>query len=210
MEFSFTYSTPQADIRISLTAKPALCEELIKYQKKAHFDELCKKSCPNYDSNWSCPPNSPSYETYAGKYKNCLLLLATCDLAQFGWLKSDNLRVRTANSRLKSFSNRLLKYLENSLDGMMLSTGICRRCKQCTKRSSGELGCKKPQEMRYSLQTLGLNVAQVSEDWFKHKLLWQSNQTSPAYSSVVSGILTNDELPANKLASLIEQYQSTL
>ena len=50
--------------------KAIVCEnkDLIKYMKRDYLLNLCAEGCPNYNTNWSCPPNSPRFDEYSADY----------------------------------------------------------------------------------------------------------------------------------------------
>lgn len=100
------------------------------------------------------------------------------------------MKVKASNSILKSRLDRLMRELEIKYTGKMLTNGSCRLCKTCNKKNN--LPCKKPFEMRYSMEALGLNVAQIAQHFFGHRLLWYKDKKAPSYSSVVSCLLTNE------------------
>ncbi|MFZ5989339.1 MAG: DUF2284 domain-containing protein [Bacillota bacterium] len=170
-----------------------------------YFNKLCAKGCINYNNKWSCPPHSPAYSSYSKNYEHCLLLLFTCDLSQFNYVKTEYMKVKTSNSILKSQSDRFSRFLENELYGKMLSNGSCRLCKPCSKKVSAD-SCINPLKLRYSLESLGLNVEKISQDIFNHQLLWYKAKVCPTYSSVISGLLTNRTLEQSYLLELIKAY----
>lgn len=207
MNFCFLHKTPTADIRIQLCLQGTYAPALSQYENKCYFNNLCENGCVNYNKKWSCPPYSPAYSSYSKNFEYCLLTLFSCDLSQFSYVETEYMKVKTSNSILKSQSDRLSRFLEDELSGKMLSNGSCRLCKPCSKKFS-EDSCKNPLKLRYSLESLGLNVEGISQDIFSHKLLWYKAKVSPIYSSVVSGILTNTTLEQHYLIKLIKAYCS--
>jgi len=205
MVFDYKHKTPSADINIRLSLKSICADELVQYENKYRFSKLCERQCVNYDRKWSCPPHSPAYTDYSKNFRYCLLILLSCRLSDFDHVKSGYMKVKTSNSILKSQSDRLTRFLESELAGRMLSNGSCRLCKPCSKKTSGDK-CKKPEKLRYSMESLGLNVAGISQDYFNHPLLWYKNKTIPQYSTVVSAVLTNKPLQNGDIESLIMKY----
>lgn len=128
----------------------------------------------------------------------------TCELSQFDYTKTDYMKIKASNSILKSKSDKIARIFENKLSGIMMSNGSCRLCKPCNKKK--ELSCKRPNDMRYSMESLGLNVEQISEDFLYHKLLWYRDKTAPKYSSVLTGILTNKYVDPSDISRDIINY----
>ena len=50
--------------------KAVVCENeyLIKFMNRDYFYDLCKGECPNFNKNWSCPPNSPRFDEFVKDY----------------------------------------------------------------------------------------------------------------------------------------------
>lgn len=207
MKFKFLHKTPTANIEIKLLLNVTNASTLGKYEDKCYFNSLCESGCVNYNRKWSCPPYSPVYSLYARNFEYCILTLFSCDLSQFNYVKTEYMKVKTSNSILKSQSDKLSRYLEDRLLGIMLSNGSCRLCKPCTKKISLDT-CRNPLKLRYSLESLGLNVEKISEEYFNHRLLWYKPRLSLDYSTVVSGVLTNEIFEKNNFLKLIEEYCS--
>jgi predicted metal-binding protein len=207
MNFFFLHKTPTTDIRIQLSLKVINAPALSQYEDKRYFSNLCENGCVNYNKKWSCPPYSPAYQAYSQNYEYCLLTLFSCDLSQFIYVKTEYMKVKTSNSILKSQSDKLSRFLEDDLSGKMLSNGSCRLCKPCSKKVSAD-SCKNPLKLRYSLESLGLNVEKISQVFFNHQLLWYTSKVSPNYATVVSGILANTTLEQYQLLEIIKRYCS--
>lgn len=163
----------------------------MKYEDKRKFDNLCKTGCPNYLCKWSCPPYAPLFTDVALKWDKTYIVFMHMDLSQFSYIKNDYLKVKAANTMLKSRADRFIRKMA-SLHGKCISTGSCRLCKPC-KCKLGE-PCAHSDLMAYSFEALGINVSQLVEDCFKKQLIWYKQNCLPQYTSVVCGILTNENL----------------
>lgn len=167
---------------------PQLLED---YINKELFDRLCKQGCPNYGKKWSCPPLSPVYIDYTKNWEKLFILYMQISFDQFDYIKSDHLKVKAANVILKSRADKFLRKMSVQY-GNYISTGSCRLCKPC-KRKIGA-SCAHPDIMTYSFEALGVDVSKLVEKHFSRALLWYKPNNLPAYTSVVSGLLTNDEI----------------
>lgn len=202
IEFNFEHKTPSSN-NILINLHGIICETSIlhKFENKELFNNMCKGGCPNYKKKWSCPPYSPKFSSYSENYKYALIVLMSCDLEQFNYIKTEYMKVKASHSILKSRMDNLMRSLENDFDGLMISSGSCKLCKPCNCKQS--LTCKKPNLKRYSMEALGLDVGTVSLDLFKHELLWYKNKKAPSYSSILSCLLLNN---LNHIDSNIIQY----
>lgn len=110
------------------------------------------------------------------------------NINDLGYIKQDYLKIKAANSILKS---RIDKALLNSLseDEKNISTGSCRLCKPCKRKNNEK--CAHPSEMTYSFEALGIDVSRMVNDIFGLTLLWYSKGNPPQYTCVVAGLLSN-------------------
>ena len=56
--------------------------------------------------------------------------------------------------------------------------------------------------MAYSFESLGINVDALVKEYFKKPLLWYKKGSVPEYTSVVCGLLTNEDLSLDILKEL--------
>ena len=206
-QIAFTKNTPSDRIIIKAKVVKAPADILAKYQDKLRFENLCKSGCPNYGRKWSCPPYSPGYSAYYKDYPHVLLVLFWCTLDQFSYAGTEIIKVKAANSILKSSIDRFMRSLAQEFNGVMLSNGSCRLCRPCS-RKTGTDGCKRPEEMRFSMEALGLDVSSISKDFFDHPLMWYKNKKAPLYSSVISCLLIKKEIKDAGMICMIRDYLS--
>ena len=93
----------------------------------------------------------------------------------------------------------LYKYgltIEPILNGISFKSGSCRLCHPCAAKLKKP--CKKPKKMRYSLESVGVDVASLASK-LDHEILWYKNKKLPKYVSVVGGVLTNKKVPEKNL-----------
>lgn len=166
--------------------------QLYKYCNQDYFNLLCKDGCPNFGKKWSCPPYAPNYIDFTRQYNKILIVLLQIELEEFAYIKQNYLKIKAANSVLKS---RVDKALKKSLidKEFYISTGSCRLCKPC-KCKKGII-CKHPQEKTYSFEALGINVSELAKECFGIELQWYKKDYLPEYTCVVAGLLTNAENP---------------
>lgn len=177
---------------------------LKKYLDTQTFNNCCKSGCPNYNQKWSCPPYTPKYENFVQHYNFITIILLKIELTHFSYIKNDYLKVKAANSILKSRIDKTLRNFKTS-DTHYISTGSCRLCKPC-KRKKG-IPCAHPELMSYSFEAFGINVSVLSQDLFGIELLWYSKHNLPQYTCVIAGILFNNEFSHNQLIETLEKYQ---
>ena len=173
------------------------------YVDKAKFNKLCANGCPNYARKWSCPPFSPSFQEFAAGWDSLFVLYLRIGMDQFAYIKNDYLKIKAANSILKSRADRFLRKMAEQY-GRFISTGSCRLCKPCKCKMNAS--CAHPEKMTYSFEALGLDVNALVNRCFQKPLLWYKPHSLPAYTSVVCGLLTNKPL---SIETLHDEYVTT-
>jgi len=161
-----------------------------------YFKELCKNGCANYAKKWSCPPYAPLYKDYAAGWNKLAVFLFQTDISQFFYIKNKYLKIKAANSILKSRADKYLRALAIQ-HGAYISTGSCRLCKPC--KCKLDLPCAYPQKMAYSFEAMGVNVGALVQTCFGSELLWYNHGNLPKHTSVVCGLLTNNDICIDEL-----------
>lgn len=161
------------------------------FERRERFRQLCEDGCKNYGCKWSCPPFSPSFSSVAAHWTSIYLIYIRIPLSAFTDIKNDYLKVKAANSMIKSRADKFMQALAKE-KGKYITTGSCRLCKPCRKQK-GE-PCAHPATMAYSLEALGLDVDHLVRTYFSKPLLWYKKGHIPEYTSVVCGLLTNESV----------------
>ena len=192
--------TNSAKLFYSVAICCAPANSIDKYLDVDLFYALCNTGCVNYNKKWSCPPHSPSYKDFSAGWEHLFILCARMELSQFSYVKTDYLKVKAANSILKSRVDKFLRYIKTKY-GRYISTGSCRLCKPCKCKIG--LPCAHSELMAYSFEAMGVDVSKLVIEQFQKPLLWYKPQCLPEYTSVVCGLLTNAEIT---LQDLQEEY----
>lgn len=163
-------------------------QELTSFVNVKKYYTLCKTGCINYNQKWSCPPCSPDFISYTHKFNNIFIIMLQTDISNFNYIKNSYLKIKAANSILKS---RLEKTVRSfmSKDTHYILSGSCRLCKPCKKKINQK--CVHPDKMSYSFEALGINVSELVKNCFQIELQWYSKNNLPEYTCVVGGIISN-------------------
>ncbi|MDR2711521.1 MAG: DUF2284 domain-containing protein [Clostridiales bacterium] len=205
MECSFSVNaiTKSATLVYNVCLKKCDADSISNFANAKQFNKLCETGCLNYGKKWSCPPHSPNYRDFSVGWDNLFILYARIELFQFSYAKNDYLKVKAANSVLKSRADKFLRYVVAKY-GRYISTGSCRLCKPC-KCKMGQ-PCAHPDLMTYSFEAMGIDVDKLIIEQFQKPLLWYKPHCLPEYTSVVCGLLTNAEITAEDLKEEYLQY----
>ena len=204
MKIEYCHSTATGSRRINLTAIDLPIATLQQYYHEPQVRDACRTGCMNFNKKWCCPPVAKNFEMLAEGYSYAIIICLHINLTDFECIKSKYQRIRAANSVLKSQSNRISRKIELECGGLALLNGSCCLCKPCAKKL--DLLCRKPEQMRYSLEATGINVCNLLEETIGFQLQWYSREFMPQYTAVASGILHNLKhlYDRNSLYSLVK------
>ena len=93
-----------------------------------------------------------------------------------------------------AFHDAMLTVEQKIPDSIMLSSGGCTLCSECT-RPKGE-PCRQPDRMRYSLDSFGFDLSAITEELLGIKLLWCKGRL-PAYYTLIHALLEKE--PASSM-----------
>lgn len=198
--FIATAHTKSAWIRYIIELCSLTPKDCFSLEDKETFRGFCADGCTNYKRKWSCPPYSPSFYDFTSEWNKLYVLYMRINTDQFSYIKNDYLKIKAANSILKSRADKFLCKMAKQ-HGRYISTGSCRLCKPCKCKIN--MPCAHPDEMTYSFEALGVDVGALVNMCFQKPLLWYKPQSLPKYTSVVCGLLTNESL---SIESLEDEY----
>lgn len=153
----------------------------------------CCRECPNYDKRWSCPPYNFSVEAIWKQYTSILLYEVKIPISRELQEKTYSQEELNEISReilapvKKQLTEELLALEEQNPGSRALFAGTCELCENCNKESGGL--CQHPEQMRYSIEALGGNVAQAAQVYFDDRILWAANGHLPEYYILLGGLL---------------------
>jgi predicted metal-binding protein len=176
------------------------------------------QNCDQYERNYSCPGHPFDEWTYVTGYSHAVLILTEIPTEALTTRKEDlyslDLSSRVLDQhRAKSpdgtvapevalamyvydavksqMTERLLLFEQQHSDTVGLPPGSCTSCEVCLK--SVGVDCPNPENVRYSLESLGFKVSDIYERFFDRPLEWVSGKL-PATFQTCSAILSRDEL----------------
>lgn len=180
---------------------------LTKYQDVPHFLTYCKE-CTNYNAKWSCPPLAVNPKTYLNDYSKIYLVGL-----QIFYDEKTKAEINT-KEKIMDFSQKLLRKMKNQLADNLLniekevpntlsfSSGGCSWCCKCTRPNNQP--CRKPEKMRYSLDSFGVDLGKVTEEFLNIKLLWGLDKL-PDYHTLIHAIVIKDSCDTELLMKKLNQ-----
>lgn len=163
-------------------------EEFIRECVKVfQFTLLCAE-CENYGQRWTCPPFDFAPMQLWRKYKSIQL---------FGRILApetdvDASAMLAALEREKDILlNELLDLEKKHPGSLALSAGCCTICDEGCNRPD-KRPCRHRDKMRYSIESLGGDVAKASERYLDTPLLWIKGGVVPDYLTLVGGLLLKE------------------
>jgi predicted metal-binding protein len=188
----FPAETPSARLDYTVSLETITPNTVFGLVRKKTFEKMCAQGCPNYGMKWSCPPFAPSFQEWLQDETSLLVIMLSIRFDQFSYIKNDYLKVKAANSILKSRLDKVLRKTARLYNARYLSSGSCRLCKPCKCKHG--LPCANPHIMSYSYEALGIDVSALVECCFDYPLLWYKKGYLPPYTCVVGGLFSTDPL----------------
>ena len=175
--------------KVIYNIKKITIEELLKYFNPKIVHNYCKQ-CPDYDKFWSCPEFSFNEKQYLRQYNYAFIISAK--------LYAGEDEINSYYSQLrKIFDKKLLELEKKYKHTTSLFAGRCYLCDICSKLSNKP--CIYPEYMRYSLESLGIEVTKIVEEVLKDKIIW-SNDSKQEYILLVGGLLSKENITLNNLS----------
>lgn len=172
-------------------ASLSMSEMLEKYVDVEKFLGYCT-ACPRCGQTWSCPPYDfdpadiwPRYEALS---LHALQIFPESEEAKAAALSDVEGFLRPFREAL----DRLLEALERGTPGSLrLDAGRCLVCERCARRD--EKACRFPAKLRYSLESLGGDVAALAAEKLGVPLRWGTKDAPAEYYVLVGALLTGEK-----------------
>lgn len=183
--------------RLELIMNEISTEELNKlYLSQDKFWGFCK-ACPKFDQFWACPSYSFDVLDYINEYQFATIIGVKIHIdSMLIELKKENQEVNELSRKIldgirQQIDESLLTIESNYPNTRALFAGACKICPICTK--SYHEPCCNLEKMRYSLESFGYDVGEISKNVLHSELLW-GNGNFPAYYILVSAVLSKESL----------------
>ncbi len=116
----------------------------------------CRYGCPNYNSNWCCPPASPDTERVRSilqEYSLALLLVGQERNPEY-YNNSRRKRIKQVRCWKETVALERYLFLQGYYKAFSLLPGPCSLCRECAYPQT----CHFPQERRPSLESFSIDV----------------------------------------------------
>ena len=183
----------------------AKIEELSEYQDIPKFEAFCMQ-CPNYGKKWACPPHFFDIKSFFRGRRHAHIVAMKIPTDTFAG-KGGNIDVWelakkiTDMARLE-FDELLLEAEKRHPNSLALFAGTCANCPEDVCPRENGLPCVRPEKMRQSLESLGYDVAAISEEKLGIKMLWAKDGRLPPYLTLVGALISNEPEAALAQAEL--------
>ena len=105
----------------------------------------------------------------------------------------------------RSTLEALLSKMQIDFECLKTSCGTCNICKRCALLDNKN--CYHPEEMRYSMEAMGMDLAKLSEEIFDHKLTWNSENKKSNICTSIGSILFNGTFLEDDFCDLARNYR---
>lgn len=173
----YTIEKHQRDISVK--------EYVRDYVNVAEFLEYCK-ACPNYNSVWSCPPYDFDPEDFWNEFSELHVVARKIIFAPETSVE-EGTRIL---AEVKAQMGEELYAMEKEYPGSVsLSAGSCSMCSEegCSRPEGAP--CRRPCDMRYSIESIGGNVGLTVSKLMGIQLEWVQEGKLPSHFVLVGGLL---------------------
>ena len=152
------------------------------------FDERVKvacTSCEMFGKNFACPPYSPDLQVYSAAAKTVLVICY---------------RVAVEHTKAAAVEEQYLtayqvakEHLHNNLNiyhtrgYTVAGCGPCEECAHCAVEKGSNI-CKFPRKRIFSLESLGINLVELSKEIFGFTLEWSGPRTAANFVSAIGAV----------------------
>ena len=182
------YTTQLMTASASVSDYMASCVNIDKFKK-------CCEACPNYGKTWACPPYRFERRDYWDHFSKLMIvadkIIFDADIKKTVPDKND--RLEYGKNVLKIEKIKLLDALydmeKDHPGSRLLSGGACELCEEGTCQRLSAQPCRHPQQLRYSIESLGGDVIKTCREYFDTEILWSPDGSLPEYFMLVMGLL---------------------
>lgn len=161
--------------------KEVALTKLFDYYQPAEVEGYCR-ACPNYGNIWSCPPYETDVIKSVKAYDRALII----GVETFDFHASK----RAIALAMNQIAERLPVYV--------LIAGNCEICDTCSKGAG--MPCVYPEQMKYSLESIGFHVSDICEHILGKSLKW--DEENPVYLAVAAVLYRTDDANVRFSATL--------
>jgi predicted metal-binding protein len=154
-----------------------------------HYKLGCE-ACKKHGKNLACPPFSPALRQYAGNANTAKVVCLRLPLEYFNHLPFEE-RYRECFRKVKSLLVEIL--LANRSKGLQVAgSGPCQACEECSAES-GSSDCRNPDNLIYSLESLGVNVVGLVQTSLNLDLEWSVDGNFADYVCAVGAVFLDKQ-----------------
>jgi predicted metal-binding protein len=172
-------------------------------------ENACRVGCRLYGRNGGCPPFSPDFKLLRSKFKLANIIYAKILIEDYPPnVLAGNYYVRWSfiEALLTPFTNKFAKIISDHKEGLFLSSGFCRGCgnQRCVVKDASK--CRHPLRRTFSLESTGVIVSKVAEEFLGFELYWWDRANKdyyPPYMIKIVSILSNQAINNSDISALL-------
>lgn len=155
-------------------------------------------NCNNHGKVWSCPPHNFDPAEYISGFSYAYIVSGSVSMVGFETQTDATIHYYEMRKRI----NRTVREFEaDAPTATALYAGHCDACKPCTRIQGKD--CVYPELCRYSLESLGLDVAELIEVHFGESLQWVAGKP-PEKLLCVPALLSHQKINQSQLFQSLE------
>ncbi len=161
-------------------------DQALEFYNINKVSEYCKE-CTNYSKIWSCPPHDFNPKKYLKSFNKILIVSGKIVLDKKAFTDGYKSEINEVfQIARREFGNKIILLEDDYNNSEALIAGNCFQCNKC-KRETNEK-CILKNNMRYSLEALGLMVSEITSKVLEQEIIWIKDEV-PDYLLTVGGLL---------------------
>jgi predicted metal-binding protein len=200
---SFNLNCAGSEFNIELFIKFLPLEDAVLLRELSH--DSCKKGCPNYGKNYSCPPHSLKMEKYVGKNEGLAVAMFCVSPAVRANQESTEV-LDEIEANAYPVIDQFMRSLEKSSRSKYIASRNCRFCSPCRK-VLGEK-CMSPEKVRLCTSSLGLDCEELCRNFFGRSIVWQKK--GEPFSGYVSYICALPVINARNKGPVLRETKNAI
>lgn len=173
-------------------------KNLLMYHKPEEVFGYCKR-CPKYGQYWSCPPYDFNILDLINKFTHATVIGVRINLLKSG---SKDDAIAEFFKKREALSRKLIEIESIHPNTEVLYGGNCAFCDNCSR--SANLPCIAPDKKRFSLESLGFKVSEITKDFLEEELQWGKGDDIPDYLMSVFAVFSKTLIDLSKFKLIPE------
>lgn len=156
----------------------------------ADRNKIACEACEKFGKNFACPPFSPSFQDYTNAHQYAKIICIRLPQEYFRHLIQEEIYRASFKQAREILVNELLVYRKKGF--LVGGCGYCQSCERCGAEQGADT-CSKPDEMIYSLESMGVNLTDLTKACFDFDLEWSGQDYAADFVCSIGAVFLHKQ-----------------